>query len=347
VKTLKKLTAILLICIGTLALAAGIYFRGDLYTPYPEVPGNIVLEIPERSGTREVLRVLKDKNVIRSEYVALAYLIYTRQQGRLQAGEYLFDRPMTLPDVMTRLVKGSVLLHRFTVPEGLTLKETAGQWESQKYGPAQDFMEAAAASVDLVHAFDDKATSLEGYLFPETYSFPSRTTARQVIQAMVNRFHSVIDELKQKHAADTWPLNLRETVILASLVETEAYDGSERPTIASVYMNRLGRRMLLQCDPTVIYALELEGKYRGRLRSADLKFPSPYNTYANAGLPPGPIANPGYASLEAAIRPATTKYFFFVRTTKGQHTFSETLAEHNRAVAAYRKMLRTRPDGKT
>jgi len=133
-------------------------------------------------------------------------------------------------------------------------------------------------------------------------------------------------------------LNLHDTVILASLVETEAAQSDERPLIASVYLNRLNRHILLQCDPTVIYALEQADRYRGALTLADLQFKSPYNTYVNAGLPPGPIANPGYSSLQAAIQPAMTKYIFFVRTTEARHTFSETLAAHNRAVAAYRRL---------
>jgi UPF0755 protein len=154
---------------------------------------------------------------------------------------------------------------------------------------------------------------------------------------MIARFDQILGRLQQALPADKWPLNLRDTVILASLVESESAQADERPLVASVYLNRLNRKILLQCDPTVIYALEREDRYRGTLTLADLRFRSPYNTYVYPGLPPGPIANPGYASLLAAIQPATTKYLFFVRTVESRHTFSETLVAHNRAVAAYRK----------
>jgi UPF0755 protein len=296
-------------------------------------------------GTRAVVRLLRERNILAAEYVALTYLLYTGEHGKLQAGEYRFDRPMTIPEVMSKLVKGQVNLHKFTVPEGLTLSEIADEWERQKFGAAREFLAAAESAVDVVRRFDDKATSVEGYLFPETYSFPSRTTAADAVAAMVERFQAVIDGLKMDVATVSWPLGLRDTAILASLIEAEAAHESERTIIASVYLNRLTRNIPLQCDPTVIYALEQAGKYRGTLLLADLKFDSLFNTYLHPGLPPGPIGNPGYASLRAAVQPAQTKYLYFVRTTDGKHTFSETLAAHNRAVAAYRALMRQRPKG--
>jgi UPF0755 protein len=149
-----------------------------------------------------------------------------------------------------------------------------------------------------------------------------------------------VEQLKKKVPPGSWPLSVRETLILASLVEEEARVDEERELIASVFMNRINKKALLQCDPTVVYALERVNKYRGNLLSVDLKFDSPYNTYRYPGLPPGPISNPGRRSLEAAAKPASTAYYFFVRTTEGRHTFSETIAAHNRAVAAYRAMVR-------
>jgi UPF0755 protein len=183
---------------------------------------------------------------------------------------------------------------------------------------------------------------VEGYLFPETYSFRRHTTSRQAVETMIARFQQMLGKLDEVLPRDKWPLSVHDTVILASLVESEAAQPDERPLIASVYFNRLNRHILLQCDPTVIYALEKADRYRGTLSLADLRFQSAYNTYVNPGLPPGPIANPGYPSLLAAIQPASTNYLFFVRTVESRHTFSETLAEHNRAVAAYRKL---RKDG--
>jgi UPF0755 protein len=157
---------------------------------------------------------------------------------------------------------------------------------------------------------------------------------------MVARFRVVLDQTKKEIPLESWPLSVRETLILASLVEEEARHHDERPLIASVFMNRIKNKGLLQCDPTVVYALERVNRYRGHLLSVDLKFDSPYNTYRYAGLPPGPISNPGRRSLQAAAKPASSAYYYFVRTIEGRHTFSETLADHNRAVAAYRAMVR-------
>jgi UPF0755 protein len=271
----------------------------------------------------------------------MAYVLYKGIRHKLQAGEYQFDRPMTIPEVMDKIASGAVFLHKFTVPEGLTTNAIAQRWQEQGFGAQEEFLKAAAESLDVVRRFDDKASTIEGYLFPETYSFPSRTTAKKAVETMIGRFQQVLGRLKQQVPAANWPLNTRDTVILASLVETEAAVPGERPLIASVYLNRLKRNIRLQCDPTVIYALARENRYQGQLTLADLQFNSPYNTYVNAGLPPGPIANPGHASLLAAIQPAVTNYLYFVRTLDSRHTFSETLEAHNRAVLAYRKSRRS------
>jgi len=336
---------ILLLLVFALGLGAGLafYVRKELRTSGNPAQG-LILEIPRGLGARDVVRLLEDKNVIRNRLVAQAYIFYTGSRNRLQAGEYLFDRPQTIPEVVNKLASGAVYLHKFTVPEGLTLEGIAQKWQDDGFGKAEEFLAAAAGSVDHVHVFDAKATSVEGYLFPETYSFPSHTIPGQVVDAMIARFRQMIERLQQTIPSGSWPLDLRDAVILASLVESEAAHEDERPIIASVYLNRLKRRILLQCDPTVIYALQQAHSYRGSLTLADLKFKSPYNTYMNVGLPPGPIANPGYPSLLAALQPATTNYLFFVRTVAGRHTFSETLAAHNRAVAAYRKSVRPSPE---
>jgi UPF0755 protein len=299
-----------------------------------------IIEIPHGLGAQDISKLLEEKRVISNRYAALAYIVYSGNRNKLQAGEYMFDHPMTIPEIIRKLASGAVYLHKFTVPEGLTTTVIAQKWQDQGFGTQEEFIKAAEGAVDLVHRFDQKAVSVEGYLFPETYSFPKRTSARQAIEAMIARFEQMVAKLQQSLPSDKWPLNLRDTIILASLVETEAAQADERPVIASVYLNRLHRKILLQCDPTVIYALEREDRYRGTLTLADLRFNSPYNTYVSPGLPPGPIANPGYASMVAAIQPATTKYIFFVRTVESRHTFSETLAAHNRAVAAYRKSRR-------
>lgn len=327
------LLTVFIIAVAGVALA----LHHEWHTAGDPAAGGTV-DIPRGLGTREIVGLLQDKKVIRSGNSALAYIFYSGARHKLQAGEYLFDQPLTIPEVIGKLASGSVVLHKFTVPEGLTAAVIAQKWEEEGFGPAGEFSDAAAGAIDLVHQMDPHAASVEGYLFPETYLFRKHTTAVQAVEAMIARFQQTEARLQQAVPAEKWPLNLHDTVILASLVETEAKQPDERPVIASVYLNRLNRHILLQCDPTVIYALQQASKYKGTLTLADLRFNSPYNTYVKAGLPPGPIANPGYASLSAAIQPAATNYLYFVRTVEFRHTFSENLAAHNRAVAAYRKL---------
>jgi peptidoglycan lytic transglycosylase G len=333
---MKKLIFIFFILLCGLAGLAE-YARREWRVVGSSADGGIV-EIPRGLGARGVVGLLEGKKVISNRYAALAYIFYTGNRNKLQAGEYMFDHPMTIPEVVGKLTSGAVYLHKFTVPEGLTTTVIAQKWEEQGFGSREDFIKAAEGAAEIVRRFDDRAKSVEGYLFPETYSFPRHTPASRAVETMLARFQQVVQRLHQDVSPEKWRLDLHDTVILASLVETEAAQADERPVIASVYLNRLGRHILLQCDPTVIYALSQADRYRGTLTLTDLQYKSPYNTYVSPGLPPGPIANPGYASLLAAIQPATTNYIFFVRTVESRHTFSETLAAHNRAVAAYRKM---------
>jgi UPF0755 protein len=335
---MKRLLLLLLLLGGFIA-AASVYVRTEL--DKPGAAESTTVEIPRGLHAREVVDLLAQKNLVRNKYAALAYIFYSRIYNKLQAGEYMFEAHLTTRNLVRKIVSGEVYLHKLTVPEGLTLKQTAQKWEEQGFGTAAEFLQAASGAVDQVQAVDPKAMSLEGYLFPETYSFPKGTTAHQAIASMIDRFREMVERLKQVVPESSWHHDLHDTIIVASLVESEAAHAEERPIIASVYLNRLNRHILLQCDPTVIYALDLANKYRGTLTLADLRFESPYNTYVKPGLPPGPIMNPGYPSLLAAVQPASTNYLYFVRTKEGRHTFSETLAAHNRAVAAYRKLQRT------
>jgi UPF0755 protein len=342
VKKARILGVLLLAAIAGSVLGY-VYLQQQWKIPHKAASSASMVEIPPGLRARAVVKLLKEKDIIADENVALAYVALTGKRRALKAGEYVFDKPLTTPEVIDKLVKGEILLHRFTVPEGLTVAEIGGYWEAQGFGKAEEFAKAAASAEELVRDLEGTArqeVSLEGYLFPETYSFPSRVTARKAIEAMVARFRVVLAQLKKDVPVESWPLGVRETLILASLIEEEAAVAEERPLISSVFINRLKANSLLQCDPTVVYALERAKKYRGRLLTADLKFDSPYNTYRYAGLPPGPISNPGRGALEAAVKPASTSYFYFVRTVDSRHTFSENLAAHNRAVAAYRAMAR-------
>src|SRR2546426_1450287 len=331
---MKKLAGLLLI---PLIAGLGWYVRRELQVSGTPAEG-LIIEIPHGLGAREIVGLLKQKKVIRDSNVAFAYILYSGTRNKLQAGEYSFEHPETIPEVIHKIANGLVYFHKLTVPEGLTVDAIAQKWQEQGFGPAHDFKRAAANAVDLVRQFDGSAISVEGYLFPETYSFPAHTIPRRAIETMIARFRQMAAKLREVLPEDKWRLNLHDTVILASLIETEAAQPEERPIVASVYLNRLNRHVLLQCDPTVIYALAQADQYTGRLTLADLKFKSPYNTYVNSGLPPSAIANPGYPSLLAAIQPADTNYLYFVRTIEARHTFSENVAAHNRAVAAYRKL---------
>ena len=220
-----------------------------------------------------------------------------------------------------------------TFPEGLTVKQMAAIYESKGFGPAKEFLDAAK-NAGLVAAIDPDARDLEGYLFPDTYKLPRRATAEQLVGRMVQAFMKVLTpELIE--AAEARQLSLREFVTLASIVEKETGNTDERPLVAAVYANRLRIGMPLQCDPTVIYALDRLGRYDGNLTRDDLQFDSRYNTYRYPGLPPGPIASPGKASLQAVAHPANADYLYFVSRNDGSHAFASSLDEHNRNVQRY------------
>jgi UPF0755 protein len=226
-----------------------------------------------------------------------------------------------------------VFVTPITFREGLTIRQMAALYESKGFGDAREFI-AAASRGELVQDLDPAAKDLEGYLFPDTYTLPRKATAEQLITRMVAGFRKaltsdVVDAMTAKG------LSLRQLVTLASIVEKETGNKDERPLVAAVYANRLKIGMGLQCDPTVIYALERAGRYNGNLTREDLQFDSPYNTYRYAGLPPGPIAAPGRASLAAAASPAPVPYLYFVSKNDGSHAFAETLDQHNRNVQQY------------
>ena len=291
------------------------------------------VEIPVGTGSVSMGKRLADAGVIRSAE-AFRLAVWMRGSGRrLQAGEYRFDRPMTTAEVVDKIARGDVYVRALTFREGLTNREMAALFESAGFGTAAEFLKAAR-NAQLVSDIDPAARDLEGYLFPDTYTLPRTATATQLVERMVSRFKKALTpELREQAAAHG--LNVRELVTLASLVEKETGKAEERPIVAGVYANRLRIRMPLQCDPTVIYALMLAGRYDGNIRREDLQMDSPYNTYRYPGLPPGPIAAPGEASLRAAAAPAAVPYLYFVSRNDGSHVFAATLDEHNRNVATY------------
>jgi UPF0755 protein len=291
------------------------------------------VEIPPGAGPGAIGRRLTEAGVVRDEASFRVALWRSGQARRLQAGEYRFERPMSAREVINKLARGEVFTRPVTFPEGLTVRQMSQIYERDGAGRAADFLRAAQ-NVELIRNIDPAARDLEGYLFPNTYSLPRKASAADLVERMVTAFRDVLTpELVERATARG--LSVRELVTLASLVEKETAKPEERPVVAAVYANRLKIGMGMQCDPTVIYALERAGRYTGNLTREDLKFDSPYNTYRYAGLPPGPIASPGRASLEAAANPSDVPYIYFVSRNDGSHVFSTTLEEHNRNVFEY------------
>lgn len=323
------------------AVAAAGWVFVNVERPYKGYEGpEQFVEIPSGSGSIAMGRRLAEAGVVRSE-TAFRVAVWLRGSGRrLQAGEYRFDRAMTTGEVVDKIARGDVYVRPITFREGLTIREMAAVYESVGFGTAADFV-AAARNAELIRDLDPDARDLEGYLFPDTYTLPRSATAAQLVDRMVARFRRAMTEDLQRKAADRG-LTTRQLVTLASLVEKETGKPEERRTVAGVYSNRLRIGMGLQCDPTVIYALMLAGKWNGNITREDLRIDSPYNTYRYAGLPPGPIAAPGEASLQAAADPADVPYLYFVSRNDGSHVFSTTYEEHTRAVDEYQRK-RSRP----
>jgi UPF0755 protein len=299
--------------------------------PYRSYAGSEqFVEVDPGMSTAAIGERLITHGVVQDTWTWRIALWRSGQATRLKAGEYRFDRPLTAAQVVDKLARGEVHLRAITFPEGLTIRQMARIYETQGFGPAASFINAASDPASIA-ALDPAARDLEGYLFPDTYRLSRRMSAADLVRQMTGRFlASWTPDLNDRAAA--LGLTVRQAVTLASLIEKETARADERTTVSAVYHNRLRIRMGLQCDPTVIYALERAGRYTGNLTRADLSFDSPYNTYRYAGLPPGPIAAPGRASLEAAVRPEAVDYLYFVSRNDGSHAFSSSLAEHNRNV---------------
>jgi len=282
-------------------------------------------------STRRIANELKSAGVIRSTDAFLLWH-YLHRSRSLKAGEYLFEKEANSLEVHRRLVRGDIYVHTVVIPEGYNIFDIAQVIQDAGLGSSQDFLSVATTETALISDLAPDAKTLEGYLFPNTYEFTRTQSMQDIAAAMVRQFREVA------HAIGL-TADVQKTVTLASIIEKETAAPEERPLVASVYYNRLASRVPLQADPSVIYAELLQGTYSGALHHADMEFRSAYNTYAHAGLPPGPIGNPGRTSLEAAMHPANTDYFYFVSNGNGHHRFAHSLEEHNRNVAAYRKAM--------
>ena len=314
-------------------LAASGWLAWALLTPITPHEQTFVLL---RSGysSRKIAGELKAAGVIRS---ATGFELWQRLHPRqsLKAGEYLFEKTADALEIRNRLVRGDVYVHTVVIPEGYNVFEIAQAIQNAGLGSSQDFLAVATSDTSLISDLAPNATSLEGFLFPNTYEFMRTQSMEEMAATMVKQFRQVAREIGLT-------TDIEPTVALASIVEKETAVPEERPEVASVYYNRMEKKIPLQADPSVIYAELLKGSYSGALHHADMEFQSAYNTYAHAGLPPGPIANPGRSSLEAAMHPAQTDYFYFVSDGSSHHRFAHSLEEHNHNVALYRRAVSAR-----
>ncbi len=290
-----------------------------------------VVYIARGSGARQIAAGLAQAGIVRSRWAFLGLALLRRDLRRLKPGEYRFVLPATLGDVEAEVAEGRSVVHLVTFPEGFTVRDLAARLAAEGLAdPAR--LQALAHDPAFARRLGVDEPSLEGYLFPDTYRLSRGMTEEEILGLMVARFREVFGA-PQEERARALGLDRQSVVILASLVEAEAKVNAERPLIAAVFANRLHRHMPLQADPSILYSFP---EKRGHLSRADLRRPDPYNTYVISGLPPGPIANPGRASLEAVLYPAHVDYLYFVAKGDGTHAFSRTLAEHERAVRKYK-----------
>ncbi len=323
---------LLLVMCGVLA-AAGFWLYAFRWPMGPKA--ETFVDIVPGMSSRQIGAELEQQGIIASRYAFEVLRLV--KGGTLKAGDYRFAEPRTVGAVYEQIERGEVYTLTLTIPEGANLFDVAHRVEAAKLGSYTGFLAAAEKGGPMVHALDPAATSLEGYLFPDTYRFAPHATAEQMLTAMVRRF-------EQEAAVLGLEGDLHRVVTLASLVERETPIDAERPLVASVMLNRLDKGMALDTDPTVIYAALLAGRYRGTIYQSDLVADSAYNTYKHVGLPPGPICSPGAVSLRAALAPAKTKYLYFVAAgndPQGRSRFAETLEQHEKNVAAYRRAMRS------
>ena len=302
-----------------------------LFVPVSPTGQKFVLLRPGYS-TMRIAAELKSAKVIRSEYSFVIWHYFHRKHS-LKAGEYLFESPANEIDVHKRLVRGDIYVYTVVIPEGYTMFDIANAIQESGLGSRDEFLKIAQSETALVSDLAPEAHSLEGYLFPNTYQFTRTQSMQEMVSAMVKQFRQVAQQIGLSS-------DVQKTVTMASIIEKETGIPDERPLVASVYYNRLANHIALDADPSVIYAELLNGNYQGALHHADMRIDSPYNTYRHPGLPPGPIGNPGKSSLEAAMHPAQTDYYYFVSDGNGRHRFAHSLEEHNRNVAAYRRAMR-------
>ena len=325
-----------------ISIASGLFFELKLFASTPadkSASAPVIINVRPGQTLNTTADILSRENLIKN---AMKFVLVARIKGyekRLKAGEYLLSASMTPLQLLEIMVKGAVKLYKLTIPEGYNLYQIAESVDTANFGTKMEFIQAATDTT-RVRQIGLEGETFEGYLFPDTYFFPKEVTIERIISAMVKRFWSVFVPEWQARAKDLG-LTVHQVVTLASIIEKETGAPFERPIISSVFHNRLKKKMRLESDPTVIYGIK---NFDGNLTRKHLTTPTSYNTYKIRGLPSGPIANPGGASLEAALYPDDTKFVYFVSRKDRTHQFSTNLKQHNRAVRKYQLGRRKRND---
>lgn len=336
----RRSRAILVLgALAALSLLPALVIYRFAHSPGPLSGPPRVLEISPGSGLKAIARHLEDQHVIKRPWLFMALAFARGTEGSLKAGEYEFEEGITPWQVIETLAAGRPMAHYVTLNEGWTIAEMAEVIGNLGI-VSPDRLIALARDPDFTRSLGIRQTTLEGYCFPDTYALTRQMTEEAILALLVSRFREVYAAVRGAGGGPASILDDHEIVTLASIVEKETGAPEERALIAAVFLNRLKRRMLLQSDPTVIYGIP---EFDGNLTRIQLKTPTPYNTYTEPGLPPGPIANPGRAALLAVLNPAPEDYLYFVSRNDGSHHFSRTLSEHNRAVLRYQKRRRSPP----
>ena len=328
-KSRGALPGILLVLVVVSALTM-IWAWSFLNSPAQDEGREVLITIPSGSSFVSASQLLVDAGVVKSLRVFVFLGKIKGLSNSIQAGELMFDTGMTPNQVLEVLARGKAVSYQVTIPEGYNVGMVTALLAQKGLGEADRFLELAL-DPDFSRGLGVPANSLEGFLFPDTYSWPKGLSEEDILGRMVARYKNVFTEAMRSRASDIGMTEL-EVVTIASIIEKETGAPQEREQVSAVFHNRLKKGYRLQTDPTVIYGLK---DFNGNLTKKDLQTDHPYNTYTRSGLPVGPIANPGEASLKAALNPASVSYLYFVAKGDGTHVFSNTLVEHNKAVAIY------------
>jgi UPF0755 protein len=318
--------------INLLRICLSVFLAWYLFCLFiPTGSGSVVKDIsfPAGTGIKKLASSLKSAGIIRSSW---HFMLVSRLRGsssRLQAGDYRVNNGMNTTAILQKIVNGEVDFRRFALPEGYSIYQAAELLEQKGIFSRDEFLKASR-DPQILSRLGIRSESADGYLFPATYNITFGSSAEQLVSQMVSRFEKAYAAIESSASG----LTRHETITLASVIEKEAVSPEEKPLISSVFHNRLRIGMPLQSDPTAVYGVRA---FAGKVRKADILRPSPYNTYLNKGLPPGPIGNPGADAIKAAINPAKTDFLYFVARQDGTHQFSRSLEEHNRAVRKYLK----------